>query len=273
MMKHKKTTMMALLFAMILILVGCSEATTEDTASTESLQTEQQETIAGTLFLKVNPEIAVSYDAHGNVYSVSGKNDDAKKLLEGYTGFEGKPSKEVISELVKKIADEGYFVEEIEGESKKIVLEVERGSKLPSDVFLEDVVKEIQAFIDRQDWSNPITLESTDYEATDFDTRTDYDATDYVTDYNDATDYEPAVIPVKPTTPAKEVAPAKPATPAAPAPADSPYTDYSDSPYSDYSAPAPAPAPSDSDYSDYDDVSDYDEDSDYSDYDDSDYDD
>lgn len=168
----------------------------------------------GTLFLKVNPEIAVHYDADGNVTSVESRNADAEAILASYTGFEGKATRDVVAELVTVIGEAGYFVEEIEGERRQITIEIEPGSALPSNTFLDDVADQVRTAVNAHDWTAPINMNDvTIYDDTDYgpnnDGITDYRDTDYgpnndgVTNY---TDYGPA-----PTVPATEPAATEPA--------------------------------------------------------------
>ena len=160
----------------------------------------------GVLRLSVNPEIAVHYDADGLVTGVEARNDDGAAILAGYAGFEGKAARQVVAELVTAIGEAGYFVEEIEGERRQIVIEIEPGSALPSSTFLADVAADVQACVSANQWQSPVDVRGesdyglTDYVDTDYgpnsDGVTDYNDTDYgpnsdgVTDYND-TDYGP----------------------------------------------------------------------------------
>ena len=160
----------------------------------------------GVLRLSVNPEIAVHYDADGLVTGVEARNDDGAAILAGYAGFEGKAARQVVAELVTAIGEAGYFVEEIEGERRQIVIEIEPGSALPSSTFLADVAADVQACVSANHWQSPVDVRGesdyglTDYVDTDYgpnnDGVTDYSDTDYgpnsdgVTDYND-TDYGP----------------------------------------------------------------------------------
>ena len=160
----------------------------------------------GVLVLSVNPEIAVTYDADGNVTKVTARNDDAKEIIAEYAGYEGKACKAVVSELVAKIGEAGYFVEEIEGEKRQITIEIEPGSKLPNNNFLDEVANEVRDCVNENKWNSPVDVKGesdygiTDYIDTDYgpnnDGVTDYDDTDYgpnndgVTDYDD-TDYGP----------------------------------------------------------------------------------
>lgn len=178
------------------ILSGCTNETqTVETSSTN-----------GVMVLKVNPEIEINYDENGNVTWLSAKNKEAADIIANYSGYEGKACKEVVSELVKKIGDAGYFVEDVDGNMRQITIEVEKGSYMPSDTFLDEVMAEVKTNVETNNWKAPIDLvgESdygyTDYVDTDYginnDGYTDYNDTDYgpnndgVTDYND-TDYGP----------------------------------------------------------------------------------
>ena len=160
----------------------------------------------GVLRLSVNPEIAVHYDADGLVTGVEARNDDGAAILAGYAGFEGKAARQVVAELVTAIGEAGYFVEEIEGARRQIVIEIEPGSALPSSTFLADVAADVQACVSANQWQSPVDVRGesdyglADYVDTDYgpnsDGVTDYSDTDYgpnndgVTDYND-TDYGP----------------------------------------------------------------------------------
>ena len=168
----------------------------------------------GVLCLKVNPEIAVSYDAEGKVTAVTARNADAQKILENYKDFEGKEAKTVIVELVDLIGNAGYFVEELDGERRQITLEIEPGSSLPSGTFLNDVIADVKEVVNSNDWSVPLDVQGesefgitdyvdtdygvnndgvTDFGKTDYNEKTDYGKTDY-----DATDYGATAQPAEP---------------------------------------------------------------------------
>ena len=150
---------------------------------------------AGILYLSVNPEIAISYDKDGYVTKVEGRNDDGVSLLKSYTGYEGKKTREVVTELVTAIGEAGYFVEDIDGSKRQIVIEIEAGSALPSDTFLDEVVADVRSCVSSHNWHDPVDLQGErHYDVTDY----GYDDTDYgpnndgVTDYGyDDTDYGP----------------------------------------------------------------------------------
>ena len=160
----------------------------------------------GVLVLSVNPEIAVEYDETGVVTGVTARNDDAMEIIASCEGLIGQQTRDAVSELVTAIGEAGYFVEEVDGERRQITLEIEAGSKLPHDAFLDEVVSDVRDCVSTNSWTAPLNVENesdygiTDYVDTDYgpenDGVTDYDDTDYgpnndgVTDYDD-TDYGP----------------------------------------------------------------------------------
>ena len=203
----------------------------------------------GVLVLKVNPEIAIEYDENGIVTGVTARNNDAIEIINSCEGLIGQETRDAITALVSAIGEAGYFVEEVEGEYRQIVLEIESGSQIPSDTFIDEVIDAIKNTVKNNDWKVSLDLENeSDYDMSDY-VDSDYDDTDYDdSDYDDDTDYD-----------------------------DSDYddddTDYDDSDYddvdTDYEDSNYDDADTDYDDSDYDDVdSDYE---DNSDYDDSDY--
>ncbi len=160
----------------------------------------------GILVLSVNPKIAVEYGNDGKVTGVTARNEDALAIIASCTGLIGQETRVAVAQLVKAIGEAGYFLEDIDGEKRQITLEIEAGSKLPSDTFLDDVIAEIRSCVAENTWATPLAVRGesdygiTDYVDTDYgpnnDGITDYDDTDYgpnndgITDYDD-TDYGP----------------------------------------------------------------------------------
>lgn len=137
-MKNKlktKLLSLALTAALIVSFAGCGTNSTTGTATSN----EKNYTATGTILLSVNPEIEVEYDANGLVIEIEGRNDDGKTIITNYEDFEGKACTEVVSELVQKIYDGGYFANQVDGHDKNIVIKLEDGSTCPNDDFLEEV--------------------------------------------------------------------------------------------------------------------------------------
>ncbi len=146
------------------LLTGCGSTPSEQTA-TAGLSGAGQTQAAGTLLLSVNPEIEVTYDDQGNVTALTGVNQEGKDILASYTGFEGKPCKTVVSELVAAINQAGYFDVTIDGHEKNIVLKVARGSQYPSDDFLSELTAAIQALVAADNiGSQMVLLDEDDYD-------------------------------------------------------------------------------------------------------------
>ena len=186
------------LICCVLVLTLCLTACGQSAASNEAVKSLAK---GGVLVLSVNPEIAVEYDENGTVTGVTARNNDALAIINSCTGLIGQPTREVVTDLVTAIGEAGYFVEEIEGERRQITLEIELGSSLPNEAFLDDVIADIRDAVNQHDWSTPLVVEGesdfgiSDYIDTDYgvgnDGFTDYDDTDYgpnndgVTDYSD----------------------------------------------------------------------------------------
>lgn len=196
-----KKSIIAIMMALVMslaCLTGCGQSAAANNGT--------ELASGGVLVLSVNPEIAVEYDENGLVTGVSARNDDAMDIISNCKGLIGKETREAVTALVSAIGEAGYFVEEIEGERRQITIEIETGSKLPHDAFLDEVVSDVRDCVNENNWNVPMDVENesdygiTDYVDTDYgpdnDGVTDYDDTDYgpnndgVTDYDD-TDYGP----------------------------------------------------------------------------------
>ena len=190
---------------------------------------------AGVLTLRVNPEIAIHYNQSGKVVALKGDNQDGREIVEAYPDYIGKDCEVVVQELVEEIHAAGYFVEEVEGQPRRVVLELDDDSQEPREDFLEDMSRSAQDALEGLSLGSAVVVEddaavspspkaseapvgASDYNNTDYgpnnDGVTDYNDTDYgpnndgVTDYNDTdygpnnngvTDYAPTPAPATPT--------------------------------------------------------------------------
>ena len=137
------------------LLTGCGAPADEGTAIRDT----------GFLTLSVNPEIRIEYDEEGRVIGLTGQNDDGKNIVASYPDYIGKECDEVLNDLIVKINEAGYFVEEIDGGRKNIVLQLEPGSVVPSSTFLEDVTASTQNAVKNLNLSSGIvTIDDDDYD-------------------------------------------------------------------------------------------------------------
>ena len=198
-------------------------------------QPQESSVTAGVLTLRVNPEIAIHYNQSGKVVALKGDNQDGREIVEAYPDYIGKDCEVVVQELVEEIHAAGYFVEEVEGQPRRVVLELDDDSQEPREDFLEDMSRSAQDALEGLSLGSAVVVEddaavspspkaseapvgASDYNDTDYgpnnDGVTDYDDTDYgpnndgVTDYNDTdygpnndgvTDYAPTPAPATPT--------------------------------------------------------------------------
>lgn len=195
-----KKSMVATALAMVLgvsLLTGCG-------TKAKTLESGSKLAASGVLLLKVNPEIAVEYDETGTVVDVTALNEDAKPIVEGCEDPIGKQTRSVVTALVTEIGEAGYFVEEVEGDNRQITIEIEAGSKVPYETFLEEVVADVEECVNTNAWDVPVEVDEeseTDYEDTDYDEQdktdaqqkdgtSDYDETDYGVGNDGVTDYK-----------------------------------------------------------------------------------
>ena len=199
-------------------------------------QPQESSVTAGVLTLRVNPEIAIHYNQSGKVVALEGDNQDGREIVEAYPDYIGKDCEVVVQELVEEIHAAGYFVEEVEGQPRRVVLELDDDSQEPREDFLEDMSRSAQDALEGLSLGSTVVVEddgaavspspkaseapvgASDYNDTDYgpnnDGVTDYNDTDYgpnndgVTDYNDTdygpnndgvTDYAPTPAPATPT--------------------------------------------------------------------------
>ena len=173
----KKTTMLslttlALTAVFSLTACGNTAASNAPAASTVSAgsaapQAAAAVTPAGTVLLSVNPEIEMEYDDAGQVLALNALNGDGSAVLEGYTGYEGKPCTGVVSELVSRINQDGYFEKTIAGQEKNIVLRLEHGSSVPDEQFMNDLANAARTTVEaEQIGSRTVALDQDDLDDT-----------------------------------------------------------------------------------------------------------
>ena len=107
----------SLAVAAAVLLAGCGAPAQEGTALKET----------GILTLSVNPEIQIEYNGEGKVTALTGRNDDGKGIVEAYPDYIGKDCEDVLKDLIVEINEAGYFVDDIDGNKKNIVLQLEPG--------------------------------------------------------------------------------------------------------------------------------------------------
>ena len=184
-------------------------------------QPQESSVTAGVLTLRVNPEIAIHYNQSGKVVALEGDNQDGREIVEAYPDYIGKDCEVVVQELVEEIHAAGYFVEEVEGHPRRVVLELDDDSQEPREDFLEDMSRSAQDALEGLSLGSAVVVEddgaavspspkaseapvgTSDYNDTDYgpnnDGVTDYDDTDYGPNNDGVTDYAPTPAPATPT--------------------------------------------------------------------------
>lgn len=136
-MKNKRTIKILIAVMVLVLGFGAFAGCGTETAS------------AGTLVLKVNPEFEINYDEDGNVVSIMPVNDDAGKLMDKLSEYEGKPTDEIVSQLIALMEKEGFIIKaDAAGMGNDINIQIKEGSKMPDDDFLDNIVKNVKAVFD-----------------------------------------------------------------------------------------------------------------------------
>ena len=137
------------------LLAGCGAQPSDGTALQET----------GILTLSVNPEIRIEYNKEGRVTALTGQNEDGKQIVASYQDYIGKECDDVLKDLILEISEAGYFIEDVDGNKKNIVLQLEPGSVLPSDDFLEEMSISTQNAVKGLQLSSGIvTIDDDDYD-------------------------------------------------------------------------------------------------------------
>lgn len=144
--------------ALLLALVACGSENANG-GQVDQASTQEMTTGVGTLILKVNPEIEIDYDETGKVTNIRANNAEAEEIIADYSDYIGKDSNVVLKELIGRIGEAGYFVEETEGDNKKIVIELEAGSEFPNDNFIEQMAKNAQEAVEEYKYDSQVSYD------------------------------------------------------------------------------------------------------------------
>lgn len=159
----KRKTILAALVAsltvlMTLLLTGCGAA---NSANDYTFLTDK-----GYLTLSVNPAIRIEYNTDGLVTGLEGRNDDGTAIADAYTDYIGKDCSTVLRDLVADIYKAGYFIEDADSGKRQIMLQIEPGSAMPDDDFLELLSHDVQTAVsDLALQSDVVDISTTDYDA------------------------------------------------------------------------------------------------------------
>ena len=124
-----KKRLLCLILAVAMLLctmAGCSAATSTSSAAPKG----------GTLYITVNPVIAITYDASGSVVSVTAVSKDAEAIVNEYRDYVGKECTQVVTTIVEKIGNAGYLDKAVD-----IQITFEDDSGLPEADFTEKLVQ------------------------------------------------------------------------------------------------------------------------------------
>lgn len=129
----------ALLLGAVMLLglfAGCGSETPKQTQP----DNDPVPTMAGSLILSTAASLEILYDTEGMVMSINGINDAGKILASNYNSM-GKSCSAAIKELIAVSVKEGYLAHSV----KNIVLKLNKGATLPTELFLDGLVADAKA--------------------------------------------------------------------------------------------------------------------------------
>lgn len=140
-MLKKKACVLIALVTLVLsfaLFAGCAQ---QERARGEDASTSH----IGTIILRVNPEIALQYNAAAQVTGLTGLNSDGRAIVDAYDDYIGKDAQTVVQELVTDIGEAGYFAPAEDGSVRSITVQLTPESILPQDDFMQVLAGEAQA--------------------------------------------------------------------------------------------------------------------------------
>ncbi len=143
----KQILPVTVILLIIALFAGCAQNAAAPVADAAISETGDFLTYTGAIILRVNPEILVNYNKEGLVTKIEGLNDDGTAIVGGYADYIGKDCKTVVRDLVEEINEAGYFVKDIDGSSKNITIQIEPGSVLPEEDFLETIAADVRTTV------------------------------------------------------------------------------------------------------------------------------
>lgn len=161
-MKKNLLLTMAALTMGIAAMTGCSTMNSSAAAGVETMEEIVEE---GILVLRVNPEIEINYNKQGLVTSLSGINNDGSAIVADYQDYIGKTCETVVQELVTEIEAAGYFVSDVDGNYRNITVQIEPGSVLPKDDFIDSITASVQYSVQEMNLSSKVVgIDQDDYD-------------------------------------------------------------------------------------------------------------
>lgn len=148
-----------ILFACLFVLVlgACQRQASEQLSIEERIASPAAD--RGYLTLSINPKVTIEYDEEAQVTDIFGLNEAGVDVVNEMKDISGQKTDQILSQLVPIIHDKGYFIDEEKDEIRDINLEVEAGSVIPYDNFLEEMTVTLEEALGELDLEEPLTEE------------------------------------------------------------------------------------------------------------------
>lgn len=139
----------ALLLSAIMILglvAGCGNTAKPAESSTETTDTTEKATPAGTLIVSLNNTIQFIYDETGKILEIKGTDEASNAIAADLQQHLGRDCVHGVRAFMRYHSDK-----QIVGDAKSLTVRVANGDPLPTEDFLDTIVIDTQMLADEED--------------------------------------------------------------------------------------------------------------------------
>lgn len=152
---HKKSQVKRNLILSISVLAACFLCVL-------GLHWQKQVTVYTTINLDVNPSISICLNHSGDILSVTGLNEDGKKIVAKLSNIKEQKLDQLITATVNQLITDGYFTSEDEN---AVLISVDTSNSEEATALMEQLSNQISTEMDQQALSGNIISQQIDEDA------------------------------------------------------------------------------------------------------------
>lgn len=152
---HKKSQVKRNLILSISILAACL-------LCVFGLRWRGQVTVYTTINLDVNPSISICLNHSGDILSVTGLNEDGKKIVAKLSNIKEQKLDQIIAATIKQMVTDGYFTSEDEN---AVLISVDTNNSEEATALMDQISSQISTEMDQQALSGNIISQQMDDDA------------------------------------------------------------------------------------------------------------
>lgn len=152
---HKKSQVKRNLILSISVLAACLLCVL-------GLRWREQVTVYTTINLDVNPSISICLNHSGDILSVTGLNEDGKKIVAKLSNIKEQKLDQIITATIKQMVTDGYFTSEDEN---AVLISVDTSNSEEATALMDQISSQISTEMDQQALSGNIISQQMDDDA------------------------------------------------------------------------------------------------------------